>query len=99
MGDHPFLEEHLSRVREAKELLHEHDYVFGDLGRGNILKPRDGIGVVLIDFDWCRKEGEKRYPLSINADSSCGWHLDAGPGARMLKAHDKHLFALLSQDA
>lgn len=91
-------EQDLARVREAKELLHKHDYVCGDLRRNNILKPKDGSGVMLIDFDWCGKEGEGRYPLSINGDESCGWYCDVGPGVLMFKVHDDHLFNGLSQN-
>ena len=90
-----FTKEDLLRVRSAIDLLHQHNIVFGDLRRNNIVKPADGSGVMLVDFDWCAVAGEGRYPLTINSDSSCGWHAEVGPGVVMCKEHDDHLYEQL----
>jgi len=46
-----FTAEDLLRIRQAKDLLHQHNYVFGDLHLNKIVKPADGSGVILVDFD------------------------------------------------
>jgi hypothetical protein len=84
----------LDRVRGAKDILHEAGIVFGDLRPNNIMKPNDESGVLLVDFDWCGKEGESRYPVTVNPD--CRWHKDVGPGAIMKKEHDDYLFDSLT---
>jgi serine/threonine protein kinase len=90
-----FTPEDLVRVQEAKDLLHRHNLVFGDLRPSNILKPADGSGVMLVDFDWCALAGEGEYPLTMNSDPSCSWHPEVGPGVVMRKEHDDHLYASL----
>lgn len=87
----PFQEEDLTRVLQAKNLLHKNDFVFGDLRPNNIIKPMDGTGVVLVDFDWCGQDGVDTYPLFLNK-LACGWHADVRGGAIMRKTHDDHLF-------
>ena len=83
------------RVQKAMDILHQHDIVFGDLRPNNIIKPQDGRGVLLVDFDWCGRHGESRYPVSLNSDSDCGWHSDVNRGAIMSKEHDDHLLQRL----
>lgn len=92
MHEEPFLAEDLIRIRDAKKLLHENGYVFGDLRPNNIFKPMDGTGVVLVDFDWCGREGVDKYPIVINDDPKCNWHPDVKGGSIMRKVHDDHLF-------
>ena len=45
--------------------------MFGDLRRPNTLVGNDAG--MLVDFDWCGKSGEARYPPEINRDPSMGW--------------------------
>jgi hypothetical protein len=92
MHNEIFQEVDLARVERAKNLLHENNYVFGDLRPNNIFKPMDGTGVVLVDFDWCGQDGIDRYPPFLNKDKSCGWHRDVRGGRVMRKVHDDHLF-------
>jgi serine/threonine protein kinase len=94
-----FTAEDLLRVRQAKDLLHQHNFVFGDLRPNNIVKPADGSGVMLVDFDWCALAGEGKYPLTINSDPSCGWHPEVGPGVVMRKEHDEYLYARLHRSS
>ncbi|PVF90894.1 hypothetical protein CPB86DRAFT_508930 [Serendipita vermifera] len=98
MAECAFTQDDLERVQKAKDLLHENNYVFGDLRANNIVKPKTGSGVMLVDFDWCEVEGKGRYPLTINQDRACGWHSEVVPGAIMRKEHDNHLFNLLKGD-
>ncbi|KAH7337238.1 hypothetical protein B0J17DRAFT_666828 [Rhizoctonia solani] len=60
-------------IKTAVDLLHTRDFVFGDL----------------LDFDWCGKHLEGRYPLRMNLE--LGWHTTVGPGAVMDKEHDTHM--------
>ena len=90
-----FTEDDLRRVSEAKDLLHQNQFVFGDLRSNNIVKPADDSGVMLVDFDWCALDGQGRYPYTINGDPSCGWHSEVGPGVVMRKEHDNYLYARL----
>ena len=64
----------LLQLRSATDLLHQHNIVFGDLCPNNIVKPADGSGVMLVDFDWCAVAGEGKYPLMIN---NYGWDAEA----------------------
>jgi hypothetical protein len=90
-----FQVEDLARVQAAKNLLHENGFVFGDLRPNNIVKPMDGTGVVLVDFDWCGRDGVDTYPIFIN-EQACKWHGGVTGGGIMQKEHDDHLFNLLS---
>ena len=90
-----FEEKDLTRVQRAKTLLHDNNYVFGDLRPNNMFKPMDGGGVVLVDFDWCGQDGVDKYPFFINR--ACGWHPDVKGDAIMLKIHDDYLFDRLGR--
>ncbi|KAG6884082.1 hypothetical protein C0992_007052 [Termitomyces sp. T32_za158] len=68
---HTFTEGQFNKVKEAIDLLHSHGIVFGDLRTPNFLAK--GEDVMLIDFGWCGKEGEARYPVDMNVDSELGW--------------------------
>jgi len=64
-------EQQCKRVKDAIDIIHSNQLVFGDLRRPNILVGNDIA--MLVDFDWCGKSGEGRYPSEINRDSSMGW--------------------------
>ena len=76
----------LERVKQAIELLHAHDLVFGDLRAPNILIKDESV--TFVDFDWCGKAGEARYPATLNNDVELGWPMDVGRDSVMLKEHD-----------
>jgi len=92
-----FSNDDLDRVQKAKDLFHKHGVVFGDLRPKNIVKPNNGSGVLLVDFDWCGKDGESRYPVTFNNDRDCGWHKDVQKGATMMEEHDNPLFESLNK--
>ncbi|KAH7337262.1 hypothetical protein B0J17DRAFT_666928 [Rhizoctonia solani] len=69
-------------IETAVDLLHTRDFVFGDLREPNVM-------AMLVDFDWCGKHLEGRYPLRMNLE--LGWHTAVGPGAVMDKEHDTHM--------
>ena len=85
--------EKYNHVEKAVKILHEKDIVFGDLRLPNILV--GGDSAMLIDFDWCGKAGQDRYPPEMNRDESMGWHPDIGPGCRMYPDHDMHMLKKL----
>ena len=93
MHGHPFSDHDMERVQAAKNILHEDGIVFGDLRPNNIMKPNHDSCLLLVDFDWCGKEGESRYPSTLNHHRDCGWHKDVKRGAIMKKEHDDYLLA------
>ncbi|CUA78453.1 Sorting nexin-25 [Homo sapiens] [Rhizoctonia solani] len=85
-------------IKAAVDLLHSHDYVFGDLRPPNVMVLQDSNGkptgkAMLIDFDWCGKHGEGRYPLRMNL--TLGFHSDVRYGDVMYKQHDIHMIKKL----
>ncbi|KAG6910125.1 hypothetical protein DXG01_012884 [Tephrocybe rancida] len=84
---------HFKQVEQAIQLLHMQDLVFGDLRPPNILIMNGKV--MIVDFDWCGKAGEARYPPSLNIDKALGWHTGVGPDSVMKKAHDLFMLAKL----
>lgn len=74
------------QVKEAVQLLHSNNLVFGDLRLPNILV-KDGK-VTIIDFDWCGMAGEAHYPAELNPDKELGWPREVQPDSVMQKDHD-----------
>ncbi|KAH9916962.1 uncharacterized protein BXZ73DRAFT_53557 [Epithele typhae] len=95
----PCVEELMSKqaasVHDAVALLHEHDLVFGDLRPGNLIAVAGEDRVVLIEFDWCGKVGEARYPRDINFNDRIPWDHGVIGGGLIAKQHDMHLLATL----
>lgn len=77
----------ITSVKQAIELLHAENLVFGDLRTPNILV--DGDDVKLVDYDWCGVHGEDRYPFIIN--DAIDWASGVESSAIMYKAHDLHM--------
>ncbi|KAF8597082.1 hypothetical protein BDV93DRAFT_479692 [Ceratobasidium sp. AG-I] len=100
---HPKLElsarEHVrSQVREALDILHGANLVFGDLRRPNVLvvPGADGkLGVRLVDFDWCGKEGQALYPAALNQGEGMRWAGGAEKRSVIEKEHDNEMLELL----
>ena len=88
---------HIASLRSAITTLHKHGLVFGDLRRPNVLL--HGDRVMLIDFDWCGKEGEATYPSDILLEASLNWHGRVERGQLIEKVHDAHLFHALTKQA
>ena len=88
------------RVGVAVHLLHENNIVFGDLRDPNILYDASKDCVVLVDFDWAGKDGESRYPATLNLSNA--WAEEVLPYGIMCKAHDvwqlNRLIALCNSD-
>ncbi|KAG9096229.1 hypothetical protein FRC06_008887 [Ceratobasidium sp. 370] len=87
----PSYDEAYPTLRAGLDHPHERRLVFGDLRPLNVLVPKRLTGqkakAMLIDFDWCGKDGEDRYPWDINTEIA--WADDVGPGRERLA----HVFA------
>ncbi|KAI5117971.1 hypothetical protein M0805_004905 [Coniferiporia weirii] len=81
-------EDQVGQVGRAIDLLHSHDLVFGDLRRPNILITAGTQNVMIIDFNWCSRADEGRYPPSLNQDPEIYWAEGVGPYCIMRKQHD-----------
>ena len=86
-------------LRRAVQLLHEDDLVFGDLRKPNILVCGKGsdASVMLVDFDWCGKEGEARYPSDILLQGRSSWHDGVERGGLIKRKHDAYSFSCLTR--
>jgi len=73
-------------VAAALKILHENDFVFGDLREANVLySPEAGGRAFLIDFDGVGKHGRDRYSPCLNFELGLGvlrWQI-------MEKSHDE----------
>ena len=75
-------------VPQALKLLHEKNWVFGDLRAPNILylPGSDGGRVLLVDFDGVGVDGEGRYSACLNPEA--GFCASVERGGLMRKEHD-----------
>ncbi|KAJ8495018.1 hypothetical protein ONZ45_g13040 [Pleurotus djamor] len=87
--DHFPTNEAIEKLKAGFKLLHDNDYVFGDLRDANIIVNSEG-NVFLIDFDWCDKVGHAFYPHDLNTN---GVTYAAGVegGHAITKAHDEEM--------
>jgi RIO-like serine/threonine protein kinase len=76
-------------VQAAITTLHRKGLVFEDLRRPKVLNKR----AKLVDFDWCGRDGQDRYPTTLNTDID--WHKDVGRGMLMCKEHNLLLLKTL----
>jgi hypothetical protein len=77
-----------AKVEEAVRLLHNKDIVFGDLRSNNILYVASEHRIALVDFDWPGKDGESRYPATLNLGDGKTWAEQVVPYGTMRKADD-----------
>ena len=82
------------KLQTAIQALHDAGFVHGDLREPNILVTEGDVKI--IDFDWCGKDGEVRYPASINLGGSLGWDRDVARGGLIKKEHDQRMFCRLT---
>ncbi|KAI0299119.1 hypothetical protein B0F90DRAFT_1729212 [Multifurca ochricompacta] len=70
----PLSTEQFGQVDRAVRLLHQQNFVFGD--------------VMLIDFGWCGTADESVYPSTLNKDLGIQWPDEVWPDEVMRKEHD-----------
>jgi serine/threonine protein kinase len=83
------------QVKAALDTLHQHNIVFGDLRKPNIMIMEDSR-VMLVDFDWCGEHGEGRYPPTLNDADRIDWHPGVERDGIMRIEHDLHMLGGLS---
>ncbi|RDX42863.1 hypothetical protein OH76DRAFT_1259350 [Lentinus brumalis] len=84
---------HIKSLEGAITALHADGFVFGDLREPNVLRVDDKV--VLIDFDWCGKQGTARYPSDILLEEGA-WHSGVQRGGLLEKVHDGFHFHALT---
>lgn len=83
-------------LRERLIVLHQANFVHGDVRDVNIMVRKDGKeGLMLVDFDWSGMIGEVRYPMNVNKVDL--WRPDEVTDGALIKSeHDMamlhHLF-------
>ncbi|KZT22158.1 hypothetical protein NEOLEDRAFT_1150158 [Neolentinus lepideus HHB14362 ss-1] len=85
---------HIESLWVAVKTSHANDFVFGDLRWVNVFTMDSKV--ILIDFDWCGKAGEVRYPSDISLNADMHWHPKVQRGVLIEKEHDMHLFRVLT---
>ncbi|EUC55031.1 kinase domain protein, partial [Rhizoctonia solani AG-3 Rhs1AP] len=98
LGSSPLPRSVFNDIEAAIKILHSRDFMFGDLREPNAMVLQDSMGratgkVMLVDFDWCGKHLEGKYPPKMNM--TLGWHRDVRPEAVMDKQHDNRMLAQL----
>ncbi|KAH8823349.1 hypothetical protein DL96DRAFT_1469435, partial [Flagelloscypha sp. PMI_526] len=81
-----------AQVKQALQLLHSQNLVFGDLRSRNIMIDSDNK-VKLIDFDWVGVAGEATYPFRMSLNIM--WAEGMGRGQVMQIHHDDDMLEML----
>ena len=72
-------------LRNAVRLMHENNYVHGNLQQHNILVVNDKVHI--LDFDWADTDGTAAYPPELNMDRlMCNGDPNVKPGEKILKS-------------
>ncbi|KAF8601145.1 hypothetical protein BDV93DRAFT_446177, partial [Ceratobasidium sp. AG-I] len=81
-------------IRNALDVLHAENLVYGDLLKSNVMVVKDSSGKVtggiLVDFDACGEHGKDRYPLAV--DDWMNRREGMKYGVPMCKEHDEKMF-------
>jgi serine/threonine protein kinase len=81
------------QIRDILNVLHQADYVFGDLRGPNVMITKNNE-VMFIDFDMVGKHGKSTYPIMMSP--SIQWADGVADGLRMmLKEHDLEMLKRL----
>jgi len=75
------------KLRNAISVLHENEFVFGDLREANVVFD-ENHSPYLIDFDWSGKVKEVRYPFNINLAGEIDWAEGVKANEIIEKEHD-----------
>ncbi|KAF8593129.1 hypothetical protein BDV93DRAFT_461793, partial [Ceratobasidium sp. AG-I] len=83
-----------SDIKNALEVLHAENLVYGDLLKSNVMVVKDSSGKVtggmLVDFDACGEHGKGGYPLAV--DEWMNRREGVKYGMLMCKEHDEKLY-------
>ena len=83
------------QAKEAVDLLHAEDLVFGDLRPGNMIYDSKRGQLRLVDFDLAGTHGITRYPPTLNRADI--WPLSMTRGALLLKEQDLEWLVILKK--
>jgi hypothetical protein len=86
------------QVERAVKELHQRRLVFADLRKPNIMVSSDvnPVQVMLVDFDWCGKDEEGRYPPTLNDNANeIKWHPDVKRNGFLSIDHDTWMLGKL----
>ncbi|KAG8924840.1 hypothetical protein FRC02_010152 [Tulasnella sp. 418] len=86
----------IKAIESAINMLHDEGWVFGDLRPVNVMINKNK-GIYLVDFDWCGRHSEARYPECINISGAIKWHKDVKPVSLMKKEHDEFMLWQLKE--
>jgi hypothetical protein len=89
----------LDDVKKAIKILHDANFVLGDVRRSNlfVMKTEDGrLRVLLIDFEWVGEANQARYPPLLNDSGEIVWAEGVRPHGLMRKQHDLDMIDLLN---
>ncbi len=80
------------RILEALKIMHNNDFVHGDIRFENIMAKLNSNNkwiVKFIDFDWSGYNGKAEYPQFLNKEIP--WHNDVQRLGKIFRDHDNHL--------
>ena len=84
------------QAKEAVDLLHAENLVFGDLRVGNMIYDSQNVGRLrLVDFDLAGTHGMTRYPPTLNRADK--WPLSMMRGGLLLKQQDLEWLVILKK--
>lgn len=84
-----------NQAKEAVELLHQKDLVFGDLRPTNMLYRDESKQLQLVDFDMAGKHEIARYPATLNRSDL--WPRSMMRGGPLSKQHDEEWLVILKR--
>ncbi|CAJ0748276.1 7217_t:CDS:1 [Entrophospora sp. SA101] len=78
------------KAEETIKILHDRDFVHGNLQASSILVSIDMRQMRIVDFVWSGLNGKVFYPYFIN--NSVPWHHEVDCGKPIRMEHDKYIF-------
>jgi hypothetical protein len=84
-----------AEIWRAVKVLHDGGFVHGDIRDVNMMtrhqwsSEENARNVLLLDFDWAGRQGEKGYPPNVNP--AVGRHKEAKDGALIMQEHDRFM--------
>ncbi|KAG8924874.1 hypothetical protein FRC02_010141 [Tulasnella sp. 418] len=82
-------------VERAVKILHDNNWVFGDLRTPNIMVHNKHP--LFVDFDWCTEDEVGTSPDDLNEVDGIGWHPEVKQVGIMRKKHDLFMLKKLWQ--
>lgn len=89
-----------AEIRKVLVVIHQYNYVHGDVRDVNIMVKEEGERqlIKLVDFDWGGKIGETRYPRNVGDCRLVRRPAGVCDGELVLADHDMHMLDYMFQD-